>query len=129
MNVPANKDILDAGDGSSLTGGGNRVVTIDSQVEPNYAMDETANIVLAEYNGNQEFEITLPASSEAYIKVGYEITIADKNGEAATNNITILAAAGDSIIGASSGVAIDTDYGLLTVKYVGSGSWLMMFGR
>jgi hypothetical protein len=129
MTVPGEKDLLDAVDGSSLTGGGNRVVTITSQVEPNYAMDGTANIVLAEYDGNQEFEITLPASSEAYIKVGYEITIADKNGEAATNNITILAAAGDSIIGASSGVAIDTNFGLLNLKYVGSGLWLMMFGR
>jgi hypothetical protein len=130
MSVPANKDLLDGVDGSSLTGGGNRVVTIDSQVQPNYAMDETANIVLAEYNGNQEFQITLPDSSEPYVKVGYEITIADKNGEAATSsNISIYPNESDSILGAPGGIIIDTDYGLVNLKYVGGNHWLLMYGR
>jgi hypothetical protein len=130
MSVPANKDLLDAVDGSSLTGGGNRVVTITSQAEATYVMNGTANIVLAEYDDGDPFEITLPDSSEPYVKVGYEITIADKNGEAATSsNISIYPNESDSILGAPGGIIIDTDYGLVNLKYVGGNHWLLMYGR
>jgi hypothetical protein len=127
MSVPANKDLLDAVGGSSLTGGGNRVATYNAS-GVNIQLTGAANVILINTDPNVS-TVTLPDSSETYIKVGYEITIADTTGFASTNNITILAAAGDSIIGASSGVAIDTNYGLLNLKYVGGGLWLMMFGR
>lgn len=130
MSVPANKDLLDGVDGSSLTGGGNRVVTIYSQISSTYYMDGTANIVLAEYDGSDPFQIILPDSSESYVKVGYEITIADKNGEAATSsNISIYPNESDNILGAPGGIIIDTDYGLVNLKYVGDNHWFMMYGR
>lgn len=132
MSVPANKDLLDGVDGSSLTGGGNRVITINSDSGTGnavYFMDGTANIVLAEYT-EDAFEITLPDSSESYVKVGYEVTIADKNGQAATNsNIYIYPNESDSILGAPGGIIIDTDYGLVSLKYVGGNHWLIMYGR
>ena len=129
MTVPANKDLLDAVDGSSLTGGGNRVAIYDSSEATSYTMNGTANIILT-MSGSDEISITLPDSSETYIKVGYEITIADMVGEAATsNNVAIYPNESDSILGAPGGIIIDTDYGLVNLKYVGGNHWLLMYGR
>jgi hypothetical protein len=117
----------EAGGGGS--GSGANVGTYTSADGP-YTLANNHNIILVDFSASPDSPtFTLPDSSEAYVINGYEITIADITGGAATNNITILAAAGDVIIGASSGVAIDTNFGLLNLKYVGSGSWLMMFGR
>jgi hypothetical protein len=129
MTVPATKDLLDAGDGSSLTGGGNRVSTVASSDGP-YTLTNVSNIILVDFSVSPDSpQITLPDSTETWLKVGYEITVADITGGAAANNITILAGASDGIVGASSGIAIDTDYGLLNLKYVGNQMWLMMYGR
>jgi hypothetical protein len=129
MSVPANKDLLDAVDGSSLTGGGNRVAIYDSSEATNYTMNGTANIILT-MSGSDPISITLPDSSETYIKVGYEITIADMVGEAATSNsVGIYPNESDSILGAPGGIIIDTDYGLVNLKYVGGNHWLLMYGR
>jgi hypothetical protein len=129
MSVPANKDLLDAVDGSSLTGGGNRVAIYDSNEATSYIMNGTANIILT-MSGQDQISITLPDSSETYIKVGYEITIADMVGQAATsNNVAIYPNESDSILGAPGGIIIDTDYGLVNLKYVGGNHWLLMYGR
>jgi len=129
IQTPSRADILDKYDYSSLTGGGNRVSTVTSADGP-YTLTNASNIILVDFSASPDSpQITLPDSTETWLKVGYEITIADITGGAATNNIQILAGASDSIVGAPSGVAIDTDYGLLNLKYVGSQMWLMMYGR
>jgi hypothetical protein len=129
IQTPSRADILDKYDYSSLTGGGNRVSTVASSDGP-YTLTNASNIILVDFSVSPDSpQITLPDSTETWLKVGYEITVADITGGAAANNITILAGASDGIVGASSGIAIDTDYGLLNLKYVGNQMWLMMYGR
>lgn len=94
-------------------------------------------------NGSSDLTVSLPFQ---YIKVtttgtkkiylnstpddGEEITIADHTGNAATTPIEIrVGNVSHAIVSAPDGVGIDTDYGLLCLKYIGSNSWIILYGR
>jgi hypothetical protein len=125
ITIPDVKDILDTSS-NTLTSGGNRVVVYDSA--SGSVIATTGNIYLVD-SATGPIGITLPSSATALVRPGYNFTVVDKTGHAATNNIQVVSHASDSIISAPSGVAIDTDFGVLSLKYMGDKSWAIMYGR
>jgi hypothetical protein len=124
ITIPTSKDIREPG-GSTAISGGNRIKACLPTVGAPAIVVDTSNIYLVDTR-NFASTIILPDSKE--IPTGYEFTVTDTYGSAASKNITITAVSGDLIISAPSGIAIDTNYGLITFKNVGSG-WLILYGR
>lgn len=124
ISIPNSKDILDAS-GNSVISGGNRVKNYNSSSGASVPVD--SNNIYSINTGTNATTITLPATAD--IPIGYEIIVLDNSGNASTNNITITAALGSSIISAPSGIAIDTDYGLIAFKYIGLTKWAILYGR
>lgn len=124
INIPTSKDIREPS-GSTAISGGNRTKACLPTVSVPAIVVDTSNIYLVDTR-NVASTIILPDSKD--IPIGYEFTVTDTHGSAAGKNITITAIVGDLIISAPSGIAIDTNYGLLTFKNVGAG-WLILYGR
>lgn len=122
--IPNLKDIKDVA-GNTVISGGNRVKNYNSSAGASVPVDESN--IYAITTTTAATTVTLPLGASTAI--GYEFIVFDKTGSAATKNITVTAQSGDSIISAPSGIAIDTNYGLLAFKYVGNNSWLILYGR
>ena len=122
--IPDLKDIRDVS-GNTAIGGGNRVKNYNSSSGSVVPIDE--NNIYAINTTTQATTVKLPAS--ATTPIGYEFTVIDTIGNAASKNITITAESGDLIVSAPSGIAIDTDYGLLAFKYIGNKNWVILYGR
>lgn len=61
---------------------------------------------------------------------GEEIIIADHTGSCSVTPIQIrVGAVGHNIISAPDGIGINTDYGLVCLKYVATNSWAILYGR
>ena len=61
---------------------------------------------------------------------GEEIIIADHTGGASDTPIQIrVGTVGHSIVSAPDGIGINTDYGLVCLKYVATNSWAILYGR
>lgn len=61
---------------------------------------------------------------------GEEIIIADHTGGASGNPIEIrVGNVAHSIVSAPDGIGINTDYGLVCLKYVATNSWAILYGR
>lgn len=71
------------------------------------------------------FTLTLPAATNA----GELLIICDANGSCATNNLTIAAAAGDAILGASTSLVIDANHGSVTLKSLDTTNWIICGGQ
>lgn len=129
MTVPAAKDILDGN--NSLTSGGNRYKSYNSASGVNVTYT-TENIILITTTGGGALATTVTLPEIKDIPIGYEFTVMDFSGGAASKNITVLPKGTDEIISvgpaASGGVIIDTNYGLVTLKNVYAG-WAILYGR
>lgn len=124
ITIPTSKDIREPS-GSTAISGGNRVRAYEPTVGASAIPVDSSNIYLID-TPNVASTFILPDSKET--PVGYELTVTDKSGNAASKNITITAKIDDYIVSAPSGIAIDTNYGLVTFKNVGAG-WLILYGR
>lgn len=124
--IPDGKDIQDVA-GNTAISGGNRVKNYSSSSGTVVPIDE--NNIYSINTTSQATTVKLPNTSN--IPIGYNLMVFDNIGNAASKNITITAdtIAGDSIISAPSGIAIDTNYGLLAFKHVGGKSWVILYGR
>lgn len=124
LTIPNLKDIQDV-DGNTAISGGNRVKSYISSSGPVVPIDE--NNIYAINTTAQATTVKLPSSGS--VPIGYEFTVTDTIGNAANKNITITADSGDSIISAPSGIAIDTNFGLLAFKFIGGKDWIILYGR
>lgn len=124
LTIPPKKDILD-GNGNTVVSGGNRVKNYVSSAGASIPVDED-NIYSINTAANST-NLVLPIGST--VPIGYELTVLDVYGNAATKNITVTAGSGDVIISAPSGIAIDTNFGLLAFKFIGGKNWIILYGR
>lgn len=124
ITIPNLKDIRDVA-GNTAIGGGNRVKEYNSSGGATVPIDE--NNIYSINTTTQATTVKLPASGTT--PIGYEFTVIDSIGNALSKNITVTAESGDSIISAPSGIAIDTNYGLLAFKYIGNKNWAILYGR
>jgi hypothetical protein len=126
ITIPTSKDIREPG-GSTAISGGNRVKTYSSSSGAVIPVDESN--IYSINTTSQATTLKLPNTTNT--PIGYNLIVLDNIGNALSKNITVTAdtAAGDSIISAPSGIAIDTNYGLLAFKHVGNKSWVILYGR
>lgn len=122
--IPNLKDIKDVA-GNTVISGGNRVKNYLSSAGASIPVDEN-NIYAINTQANAT-NIKLPLSTT--VPIGYELTVLDSYGNAQSKNITVTVEAGDEILSAPSGIAIDTNYGLLAFKYIGGKYWVILYGR
>ena len=79
-------------------------------------------------------KVTLTGSQMVYLHTtpndGEEIIIADHTGAASSAPIEIrVGNVAHSIVSAPDGLGINTDYGLVCLKYVATNSWVILYGR
>jgi hypothetical protein len=114
-----------------------------SQFAPGVQVDKKLTIVEFNASNGDDYQASLPF---LYLQItdlgggqvllhtaptdGEEIIIADHNGNASATPIQIrVGTVGHSIISAPDGIGINTDYGLVCLKYVATNSWAILYGR
>ena len=113
-----------------------------SQFAPGIQVDKKLTVVgwdadSDDYTASLSFlylKVTTTGNQKVYLHSspvdGEEIIIADHTGGASGQPIEIrVGNVAHSIISAPDGIGINTDYGLICLKYVATNSWAILYGR
>jgi hypothetical protein len=91
-----------------------------------YSVLASDDLVAVTSTATQATTLTLPTVSSLSARGSMKtITVVDEGGSAATNSITIVPSAGDTILGNSNGLELNADFNSVTLYCVAPTSWFV----